>query len=68
MSAAAARPTIAYLAQGKIRLLCGDAAPRTVDSAFGNTIREKAVRAQQKHSWKSARKDLSYVTSDNLRR
>jgi hypothetical protein len=25
-----------------------------VDSLYGNSIREKAVRAQQKHSWKSA--------------
>lgn len=44
--------TIAYLAQGKIRLKSGDASPRTVESVYGNSIREKAIRAQQKHSWK----------------
>lgn len=44
--------TIAYLAQGKIRLKSGDAPPRTVDSVYGNSIREKAVRSAQKHSWK----------------
>ena len=59
MSAPSANLTIAYLAQGKIRLKAGGGAPRTVDSVFGNTIREKAVRAQQKHSWKSAGNDMS---------
>jgi hypothetical protein len=51
--------TIAYLAQGKIRLKQGQLAPRTIDSAYANSIREKAVRAQQKHSWKSAGDDGS---------
>jgi hypothetical protein len=52
-------PTIAYLAQGKIRIKEGKSAPRTVDSVYGNSIREKAVRAQQKHSWKAAGEDAS---------
>jgi hypothetical protein len=52
-------PTIAYLAQGKVRIKAGTAAPRTVDSAYGNSLREKEVRAQQKHSWKAAGNDGS---------
>jgi hypothetical protein len=61
MSGSTAKPnlTIAYLAQGKIRVKTGEQPPRTVDSAYGNSIREKAVRAQQKHSWKSAGDDGS---------
>jgi hypothetical protein len=61
MSETAGKPsvTIAYLAQGKIRVKTGEQAPRTVDSAYGNSIREKAVRAQQKHSWKSSGDDGS---------
>src|SRR5689334_6345064 len=54
-----ARTTIAYLAQGKIRLKQGGLAPRTIESIYGNSIREKAVRAQQKHSWKSGGDDGS---------
>jgi len=53
MSDQAPQPTIAYLAHGKVRLKAGAAAPRTIDSAYGNSIREKEVRAQQKHSWKA---------------
>jgi hypothetical protein len=52
MSTSSTQPAIAYLAQGKIRLKPNGAPPRTVDSAFGNSIREKAVRAAQRHSWK----------------
>ncbi|HWF18185.1 MAG TPA: hypothetical protein VG754_02915 [Verrucomicrobiae bacterium] len=53
MSSTSPAPTIAYLAQGKVRLKIGTAAPRTLESAYGNSIREKEIRAQQKHSWKS---------------
>jgi len=59
MSAEVSKPAIAYLAQGKIRLKNGNEPPRTIDSAYGNSIREKAVRTQQKHSWKSAGSDGS---------
>ena len=52
-------PGIAYLAQGRIRVKTSSESPRTIDSSFGNSIREKAVRAQQRHSWKSAGNDGS---------
>lgn len=52
-------PSIAYLAQGRVRVKAGGATPRTLDSAYGNSIREKEVRAQQKHSWKGAGSDAS---------
>ena len=54
-----ATPGIAYLAQGRIRVKTTGAEPRTIDSTFGNSIREKAVRSQQRHSWKSAGNDGS---------
>lgn len=63
MSNASSTPAIAYLAQGKIRLKTGNESPRTIDSVFGNSIREQAVRAQQKHSWKSADKNGSPFSS-----
>jgi hypothetical protein len=47
MSEKAPAPTIAYLAQGNVRVKAGAAPPRTVDSAYGDSIREKQVRAQQ---------------------
>lgn len=59
MSVESAKAAITYLAQGNIRVKIGDEPPRTIDSVYGNSIREKAVRAQQKHSWKSAGNDGS---------
>ena len=66
MSAAPSNLTIAYLAQGKIRLKSGEAVPRTVDSAYGNSIRERAVRAQQKHSWKASDESGSFLSGGAL--
>ncbi|HEX3624577.1 MAG TPA: hypothetical protein VH280_04035 [Verrucomicrobiae bacterium] len=54
-----AASAIAYLAQGRIRVKTADAEPRTIDRSFGNSIREKAVAAQQRHSWKGAGNDAS---------
>jgi hypothetical protein len=47
------RPTIAYLAQGKVRLKIGNEPLRTVESPYANQIREREVRAQQRNSWKA---------------
>jgi hypothetical protein len=44
--------TIAWLAQGKLRLKTGDESPRTVDSVYGQTIRDRAVKSAQRNSWK----------------
>jgi len=52
MSAELFKPAIAYLAQGRIRIKAGETPPRTVDSAYAHAMREKTIRAQQKHSWK----------------
>lgn len=66
MSAPAPNLTVAYLAQGKIRLKSGPSAPHTVDSVYGNDIREKAVRAQQKNSWKSGGSEGTFLSGATL--
>jgi len=45
---------VAYITQGTVRIKLTDGATRTLESPYGNTIHERAVRSQQKHSWKSA--------------
>lgn len=45
--------TVAYLAQGKVRLKQGDDPPRTIESPYARSTQEKAVRAQQRNAWKS---------------
>jgi hypothetical protein len=55
------KPTIAWLAQGKVRVQKPGEAPRTVESRFGQSIRERAVRAQQRHSWKTQGADEKFL-------
>jgi hypothetical protein len=45
--------TIAWLAQGKVRVKKPGEPPRTIESQFGQSIRDRAVRAQQRHGWKT---------------
>lgn len=48
-----AQPSIAYLAQGRVWIKLGDAKPQLVQSPYASGVHEKAIRAQQRHSWKS---------------
>ena len=45
--------SIAYLAQGKIWLKQGGAQPQLIQSPYASNVYEKAIRAQQRNSWKS---------------
>lgn len=46
-------PVIAYLSRGKLHLKDGVSPARNVESAYGETIRERLLKSQQRHSWKS---------------
>lgn len=48
-----APPSIAYLAQGRVWLKLGDAKPQLVQSPYAANVHEKAIRAQQRNSWKA---------------
>jgi hypothetical protein len=43
---------LAFLSQGRIRLIRNGADPASIESKFGEHLREKMIRAQQRHSWK----------------
>jgi hypothetical protein len=57
---------IAYLAQGKLHLKLGDQPPRIVESQYGQSIRDKAVKSQQRHSWKSGGGSDSFLSGPML--
>jgi len=58
--------TIAWLAQGKIRLKCGDEPARTVESRFGQDIRDRTLKAQQRHGWKTEGDDGKFLAGAML--
>ena len=45
--------SIAYLARGQLRLKEGTGPARNLESRYGETIREKLLKSQQRHAWKS---------------
>jgi hypothetical protein len=56
-------PTIAWLAQGKVRLKQPGEPPRTLESRFGQSIRERVVRSQQRHAWKTGGEGEKFLSS-----
>jgi hypothetical protein len=58
--------TIAWLAQGKLRVKAGDEPPRTIESRFAQGIRDRALRAQQRHSWKAQGEGDKFLASAML--
>ncbi|MEW6157251.1 MAG: hypothetical protein AB1813_07445 [Verrucomicrobiota bacterium] len=59
-------PTIAWLAQGRIRIKEPGKPPRTIESKFADSIRERAIRAQQKHAWKSGGDGQKFLSAAML--
>jgi hypothetical protein len=56
-------PTIAWLAQGKVRLKQPGVPPRTVESRFGQSIRDRVLRSQQRHAWKTGGEGEKFLSS-----
>ena len=58
--------TIAWLSQGKVRVKKPGEPPRTIESEFGQSIRERAVRAQQRHAWKAGGDEEKFLAGAML--
>jgi hypothetical protein len=46
-------PTVAYLAEGKLYMKRGDAAPRLIDSPFVQQMLDRIQRTRERHDWKN---------------
>src|ERR1700761_8495616 len=44
---------IAYIAQGKIHVKRGDAAPQILESQFGQNVRQRAIDLEKRNAWKT---------------
>jgi hypothetical protein len=49
-----ALPRVAFVASGKLHVCLPGAAPEVVESAFVNTVQERAREIQRRHAWKGA--------------
>ena len=59
-------PVISYLARGKIYLLRDNAAPQPIESRFGQEVRDRAVKIQQRHSWKEKGRGAQFMSGGLL--
>jgi len=53
-------PCLAYIAQGKLHLQ-RDGGPQTVESAFGRSLRDRAVQIHNRHAWKAQGRGAQYM-------
>jgi len=53
------QPSLAYVSQGKLHLH-GDA-DRTIESAFGRSLRERAAQIHNRHAWKTAGRGAQFM-------
>jgi hypothetical protein len=44
---------IAYIAQGRIHLKRGDAAPKIIESQFGQNVRQRSIDLEKRNAWKT---------------
>jgi hypothetical protein len=56
-------PTIAWLSQGKVRVKKPGEPPCTIESRFGQSIRDRVVRSQQRHAWKMGGDSEKFLSS-----
>jgi hypothetical protein len=59
-------PVVAFLSQGKLHLSSGANSTRVVPSAFGETVRERALRIQQKNAWKTQGSGAQFMSGGML--
>lgn len=55
-------PPFAFLAQGKVHVKSAAGAPRVYSSAFGETVRERAIAIHKRHEWKSQGRGAGFMS------
>jgi len=58
--------TIAWLAQGKVRLKKPGEPPQTIESRFGQSIQDRVLKAQQRHGWKTQGEGEKFLAGATL--
>jgi hypothetical protein len=54
-------PSIAYLAGGHLHLKTGAEPPRTIESRFAQTVVDRALQIDQRHSWKTQGRGAQFM-------
>jgi hypothetical protein len=57
-----ATPTIAYLAQGRLHVKAPESPPRAIESRFGQSLVERALSMDRRHSWKAQGRGAQFMS------
>jgi hypothetical protein len=57
---------VAFLSQGKLHLSTGPSSTRIIPSIFGETVRDRALRMQQKNAWKTQGTGAQFMSGGML--
>lgn len=58
--------TIAYISDGRLRLKQGATEPRTVESRYGATIKERVLKGRERNAWKQNARSTSFLYGEAL--
>ncbi|HEY1170758.1 MAG TPA: hypothetical protein VGH19_05250 [Verrucomicrobiae bacterium] len=58
--------TIAYISDGRLRLKQSDGEPRTVESRYGEKIKEGVLKGRERHAWKMNAQSTSFLYGEAL--
>lgn len=58
--------SIAYISEGRLRLKAEDAESRTIESRYGETIKERVLKGRERHAWKNRERSNAFLYGDAL--
>ncbi len=57
---------IAYISEGRMRLKTAGAEPRTIESRYGQTVKERVLKGRERHAWKNAERNKAFLYGEAL--
>jgi len=58
--------TIAYISDGRLRLKQGAVEPRTVESRYGETVKQRVLKGRERNAWKSNSRSNAFLYGEAL--
>ena len=58
--------SIAYIAEGRMRLKVAGTEPRTIESRYGQTVTERVLKGRERHAWKNAERNKAFLYGEAL--
>lgn len=57
---------IAYISEGRMRLKVAGGEPRTIESRYGQTVKERVLKGRERHAWKNTQRNQAFLYGEAL--